>query len=328
LELTGASGRNLRQLDLRIPLGCLTVVVGPSGSGKSTLILDTMCPAIISDKSKESSMALPFRSLAGTDHIQGCVAIDQSPIQRSTRSCPATYTKAMQDIRSIFSESLDAKARRFGVGQFSFNSEMGRCSTCEGLGYTLVDMQFMADLRLPCLECDGKRFRPEVLEVRFRDQNIAEVLDLTIAKAHDFFRGYSSLQDKLKPILELGLGYLPLGQSLNELSAGESMRLKLAKHLKDRCSDSPQGDLIVMDEPTTGLHFSDVDRLILALDRLIDHGNSVLLIEHNEQMIRCADHIIELGPGPGPEGGQIIAQGTVRDVLQNENSVTARYLKI
>ena len=306
VELYGASGRNLQSVDLRVPLGCLTVMAGPSGAGKSTLVLDTLCPAINHAFGDNSTEALPFVGLKGTEQILGCVAIDQSPIQRSSRSCPATYAKAMDDIRKVFAETPDAKSRRFGAGHFSFNSEIGRCATCEGLGYTTVDMQFLADVQLPCTDCDGKRFRSEVLEVRYRDLNIAEVLDMSVAKAQLFFRGCGNVQNKLKPLLDLGLGYLPLGQSLGSISAGESMRLKLASYLESRTESNALGSLIVMDEPTTGLHFSDVERLIVCIDILIDGGNSVLVIEHNEQMIQCADHIIEMGPGPGVHGGRIV----------------------
>ncbi len=305
-ELQGASGRNLQSVDLRIPLGCLTVMTGPSGAGKSTLVLDTLCPAIRHAFGDDSTEALPFVGLKGADQILGCVAIDQSPIQRSSRSCPATYAKAMDDIRKVFAETPDAKSQRFGAGHFSFNSEIGRCATCEGLGFTTVDMQFLADVQLPCTDCDGKRFRSEVLDVRYRDLNIAEVLAMSVAKAHLFFRGCGNVQNKLKPLLDLGLGYLPLGQNLGSISAGESMRLKLASHLESRAEGNAIGSLIVMDEPTTGLHFSDVERLILCIDMLIDGGNSVLVIEHNEQLIQCADHLIEMGPGAGAHGGRIV----------------------
>jgi len=214
----------------------------------------------------------------------------------------------MDDVRQIFAETTDARSRGFGIGHFTFNSELGRCPTCEGLGFVTIDMQFLADVQLPCADCDGKRFRSEVLEVRYRDLSIAEVLEMSVAKAHPFFRGCGKVQDRLKPLISLGLGYLPLGQSLATLSAGESMRLKLASHFDSKKSpDASKGKLIVMDEPTTGLHFSDVDRLIQCIDILIDAGNSVLIIEHNEQLIGSADHLIEMGPGAGPQGGRILS---------------------
>jgi len=305
-------------------------MMGPSGSGKSTLILDTLCPAIDRAKEQAVSSGLPFTSFFGMEQITGCLAIDQSPIQRSMRSSPVTYSKALDWIRQVFAETPDAKIRQFGAGHFSFNSDLGRCPTCEGLGFTTIDMQFMADVQMPCQDCDGKRFRSEVLEVRYRDLSISEVLDMSVDRAHAFFRGSAKVQDRLKPLIEIGLGYLPLGQSLATLSAGESMRLKLASQLElsDRGAEAgnSRGKLIVLDEPTTGLHFTDVERLLRCIDVMIDHGNSVLVIEHNHQMISSADHLIELGPGAGPNGGSIIAEGTVESVRSNPHSVTGPFI--
>jgi len=330
----GASGRNLKVDELRIPTNCLTVVMGPSGSGKSSLILDTLCPAIERAFDSQADSGLPFESLFGMEFLTGCLAIDQSPIQRSMRSSPVTYSKAMDDIRQVFADTPDAKARGFGAGHFSFNSNLGRCATCEGLGYTTIDMQFMADVQLPCQDCDGKRFRADVLEVRYRDMTIAEVLEMSIDRALSFFRGSVKVQERLKPLIEIGLGYLPLGQSLATLSAGESMRLKLASHLdlRSRKSESnpksnvKPGKLIVLDEPTTGLHFSDVQRLLICIDAIIDSGNSVVVIEHNSQMICAADYLIEVGPEAGPHGGKIIAEGTFESIRANPLSITAPYL--
>lgn len=332
IELRGACGRNLKQIDISIPLGCLNVVIGPSGAGKSTLILDTLCPAISKYLGQDAPLPLPFDALLGVEKVQGCVAIDQSPIPRSARSCPATISKAMDDIRTVFAGTTDAKARSLNASHFSFNSDLGRCPTCEGLGYTTVEMQFMADIQLPCTDCDGRRFRNEVLEVRYRDLNISEVLQLGVEKAHSFFRGCDGVQKKLKPLIDLGLGYLPLGQNLTALSAGESMRLKLASHLDEnfrtskRSSQNSNRNLIVLDEPTAGLHFSDIDRLIQSLNILVDQGHTVLIIEHNQQIIRAADYILELGPGAGPVGGRVIAEGPLEAIRANTNSVTAKYL--
>ena len=330
IGMRGASGRNLQVEELRIPLKCMTVMIGPSGSGKSTLILDTFCPAIDRVFDDEADAGLSFASLFGMEHIEGCLAIDQSPIQRSMRSSPVTYSKAMDVIRQVFSETLDAKMRRFGAGHFSFNSDIGRCPTCEGLGFTTIDMQFMADVQLPCQDCDGKRFRPEVLEVRFRDLNISEVLEMSVERANSLFRGNAKVQARLKPLIEIGLGYLPLGRSLSTLSAGESMRLKLASQLdlshRRAGVDVSRGKLIVLDEPTTGLHFSDVEKLLQCINALIDCGNSVLVIEHNQQIICSADHLIELGPGAGELGGKIIATGDVQSIRTNRSSVTGRYI--
>ena len=330
IGMRGASGRNLQVEELRIPLKCMTVMIGPSGSGKSSLILDTLCPAIDRVFEDEAGIGLSFTSLFGMEHIEGCLAIDQSPIQRSMRSSPVTYSKAMDEIRQVFSETPDAKTRRFGAGHFSFNSDIGRCPTCEGLGFTTIDMQFMADVQLPCQDCDGKRFRPEVLEVRFRDLSISEVLEMSVERANSFFRGNAKVQERLKPLMEIGLGYLPLGRSLSTLSAGESMRLKLASQLdlshRRSGAEVARGKLIVLDEPTTGLHFSDVEKLLQCIDALIDFGNSVLVIEHNQQIIGSADHLIELGPGAGQMGGKIIATGDVQSIRTNRSSVTGRYV--
>jgi len=318
--LRGASGRNLQQIDFRFPLRCFVSVVGVSGSGKSSLVLDTLVPAILKESGQDPEPGLPYRSLEyqGSEGSKGSrstsskrpepiervIAIDQTPIAKSIRSCPATFLKILDEIRSIFGSTPAAKAHGLSDGHFSFNSGLGRCPLCEGLGFTLVDMQFMADVRLQCTECRGQRFRPEVLANTYRERNISQVLEMSADDAADFFRGEKKLQRKLKPLRDIGLGYLPLGQSLSTLSAGESMRLKLASYL-----DDPKGSLIVMDEPTTGLHFQDVERLIQCIRLLIDQGNSVLAIEHNEMFIAASDHCIELGPGAGPAGGQITYQG-------------------
>ncbi len=330
LGIRGARGRNLQVDEIRIPLHCLTVVIGPSGSGKSSLILDSLCPAIQRSFDDQAELGLPFESLFGVERISGCLAIDQSPIPRSIRSSPVTYSKALDDIRQAYAETPDAKSRGFLPSHFSFNSEDGRCPTCEGIGFTTVDMQFMADVQLTCADCDGKRFRPEVLAVRFRDMSIAEVLEMSVDRAHAFFRGSSKVQEKLKPLIEIGLGYLPLGQSLSTLSAGESMRLKLASQLnlgpKRIEQGSTKGKLIVLDEPTAGLHFSDVQKLLMCIDAIIDSGNSVLVIEHNQQIICSADHLIEIGPGAGTLGGRIIAEGNVDSIRRNPASITGPFL--
>lgn len=223
----------------------------------------------------------------------------------------------MDDIRQVFASTPDAKSRNMGISHFSFNSETGRCPTCEGLGYTTVDMQFLADVQMLCTDCNGRRFQTDVLEVRYRDVNIFDVLQMSVAKAHAFFRGAGNVQSRLQPLVDLGLGYLPLGQSLASLSAGESMRLKLAGHLEADLKSTGKGNMFVMDEPTTGLHFSDVDRLIQCIHQLIDSGNTVVVIEHNQQLIESADYLIELGPGAGDQGGQIIATGDTQSMQTN-----------
>lgn len=304
ITLHGATGRNLKNIDLRIPLRCFVSVTGVSGSGKSSLVLDTLVPAILNQTEQDSEIGLPFQSIQGTESIKQVIAIDQTPIAKSIRSCPATFLKILDEIRRIFGSTPTAKINGLSDGHFSFNSGLGRCGVCEGLGFTLVDMQFMADVQLQCTECRGQRFRPEVLEVTYRDRNISQVLEMSGDTAAEFFRGEKKLIQKLQPLREIGLGYLPLGQSLSTLSAGESMRLKLASYLDDQTPS-----LIVMDEPTTGLHFHDVDRLVQCISLLIEKGSSVLAIEHNEMFNAAADYTIELGPGAGPEGGTIVFEG-------------------
>lgn len=323
LELQGATGRNLQKVDLTIPLSCLCVVVGVSGSGKSSLILETLVPAIESESKGVPTQGLPYTRILGVEHIRGCQAIDQTPIAKSIRSTPATTTKVMDEIRSVFGALADSKQAKLTDSHFSFNSSVGRCPVCEGLGFTVVEMQFMADVQLLCTECQGRRFKPNVLAVRYRDLNIAEVLQLSIEEAQSFFRGQPRLQSKLAPLIDIGLGYLPLGQSISSLSAGESMRLKLASHL---VGDAKQ--LIVMDEPTTGLHFADIERLIDCVQTLIERGNSVVIIEHNEQLIRRADYIFELGPEAGEQGGRIIAHGPRDAFLRRSDTPTSRHLQI
>lgn len=307
LELHGACGRNLKNIDLRLPVGCMTAVRGPSGAGKSSLILDTLVPALKAFEMGESSDGLAFHRLKGVAAISGCRAIDQSPIPRSTRSTPATYCKAMDAIRDVFAATLDARSLQMTASHFSFNSEAGRCPACEGLGYTVVEMQFMADISLTCPDCQGQRYRPEVLAIRVRNLSIYEILQLSIDEAIDFFRGESDVQIRLGLLREIGLGYLPLGQSLATLSAGESTRLKLASVLAESKTNK-RGELIVLDEPTTGLHFLDVDRLIDCLGVLLDRGNTIVVIEHNEQLLEAADYLVELGPGAGPYGGSLVSQ--------------------
>ncbi|MCU0711734.1 MAG: excinuclease ABC subunit UvrA [Pirellula sp.] len=308
IELKGASGRNLKNVCLKIPLGSLTVVTGPSGSGKSSLLLETLVPAIQSKRGDKDATPLPFGSLHGDDRVSDCIAIDQSPIPRSTRSTPATYCKAFDGIRTAFANTPQAKSMRLTPSHFSFNSEQGRCATCEGLGFTTVEMQFVADISLPCPDCRGTRFKPEVLEITYRDRNIHDVLQLSIDEAFEFFRGEDLIRDRLTLLREIGLGYLPLGQSLGSLSAGESMRLKLAS-LLGKSSGDQKRELIVMDEPTTGLHFADIEKLIQCMESLMERGQTIVVIEHNQQLIEAADYEVALGPGAGPHGGEIVSSG-------------------
>lgn len=321
VRLEGAKGRNLKGQAVEIPVHGLTVVVGVSGSGKSSLVMDTLVPALMKRLGEETDEGLPYDRLTLGREIEGCVAIDQSPIAKSIRSTPATFTKAMDEIRAVFGSLPEARGRGMTESHFSFNSAAGRCSECEGLGFTVVDMQFMADIRMECTHCRGARYRPEILQVRYRDRSIAQVLEMSVAAAQAFFRGEGKVQQRLQSLIDIGLGYLPLGQSLSALSAGEGMRLKLASHLQDR-----RNHMIVMDEPTTGLHFADVDRLLGCLNVLIDRGNTVLLVEHNEQVIRAADYVIELGPGAGPDGGNLLFAGARDRFFAAADTPTTRAL--
>ncbi len=324
LTIRGCTGNNLKEIDVTIPLGVLCVVCGVSGSGKSSLIQDTLFPAIHNRIHRKSASSLPFKSIEGLETIQDCILIDQSPVSRSPRSNPVTFVKAFDDIRKVFAETIDAKAGNFGPSHFSFNSDLGRCQTCEGDGVIQIDMQFLADVTMTCSACDGNRYRPEVLAVKHRDRNIAEVLRLTVAEAIEFFRGFTSVQSKLKVLVDVGLDYLQLGQSALTLSAGEAQRLKLASYLAT--AKRPR-TLFIFDEPTTGLHPEDIGVLLKCFHRLIEGGHSLIVVEHNLHVIAAADHLIDLGPGAADQGGQVVASGTPESVAQDANSVTGRYLR-
>ncbi len=324
LIIRGCAGNNLKDIDVTIPLGVLCVVCGVSGSGKSSLIQDTLFTAIHNRIHRKSASCLPFKSIEGIEKIQDCILIDQSPVSRSPRSNPVTFVKAFDDIRKVFAETVDAKAGNFGPSHFSFNSDLGRCQTCEGDGVIQIDMQFLADVTMTCSACDGNRYRPEVLAVKHRDRNIAEVLRLTVAEAIEFFRGFPSVQSKLKVLVDVGLDYLQLGQSALTLSAGEAQRLKLASYLAT--AKRPR-TLFIFDEPTTGLHPEDIGVLLKCFQRLIDSGHSLLVVEHNLHVIAAADHLIDLGPGAADQGGRVVASGTPERVAQNPNSFTGRYLR-
>ncbi|MFO0012032.1 MAG: excinuclease ABC subunit UvrA [Planctomycetota bacterium] len=321
VRVEGASGRNLNIESLEFPARCLTAVVGVSGSGKSSLVMETVVPAVLKALGQTTSDGLPCRRVELLHSIEGCVAIDQSPIAKSIRSTPATFTKAMDEIRTVFGTSPDARGRGMNESHFSFNSPAGRCPECEGLGFTVVDMQFMADIRMECTHCKGTRYRPEILQIRYRERSIAQVLEMSVSAAQAFFRGQNKVQQRLQSLLDIGLGYLPLGQSLSALSAGESMRLKLAAHLQDK-----RDHLIIMDEPTTGLHFADVQRLLECIGVLIERGNTLILVEHNEQIVRSADWIIELGPGPGPDGGRVLYSGPRDAFFQSAVTPTSKVM--
>jgi len=322
LTLAGASGHNLRSVDVAFPLGVLCVVTGVSGSGKTTLVEDTLFPALAKVLRGESLPSSPFRGVSGFEGLSDVVLIDQSPIGRTSRSNPVTYLKAFDEIRKAFAATHEAKTRDFGAGKFSFNVEGGRCGVCEGAGDLTVDMQFLADVRMRCPECRGTRYRPEVLEVKFREKSIAEVLDLTVREAFGFFRNQPKVQARLRPLSDVGLDYLRLGQPATTLSGGEAQRLKLAGFLASspaamtRAARGPK-TLFLLDEPTTGLHPRDVAKLLETLTRLLDLGHSLILVEHAPAILRAADWIIDLGPEAGDLGGQVVAEGTPEAVARS-----------
>ncbi|BBO32157.1 excinuclease ABC subunit A [Lacipirellula parvula] len=323
LKLVGARGNNLQNVTAEFPLGLLCVVTGVSGAGKSTLVQQTLFPAVAQKLRMESDRPADFDDLIGAGQVEDALRVDQSPIGRTPRSNPVTYVKAFDPIRTLFAETTEAKARSFKAGHFSFNAEEGRCEACQGDGYKQIDMRFMADVYIKCPECHGARYRREVLEVKYRGLSIADVLNLSVREAFNFFRGHKKVLARLKCLIDVGLDYLRLGQPANTLSGGESQRLKLANYV----SAARKGrTLFVLDEPTTGLHFSDVMQLIECFESLVAMGHSLIVVEHNLQMMRAADYIIDLGPGPAEMGGQIVAVGTPEEVARNPASVTGQYL--
>jgi len=320
VTIRGASGRNLKSIDVTIPLRKLVVVTGVSGSGKSTLVMDTLAVALEKHFGRSGGNALPFESIDGLEQLKNVLVIDQEPISLSLRSNPATYSRVFDDIRKVFAATPEAKARNMPAGHFSFNNEAGRCHRCEGDGFLAIDMQFLADIQTVCPECHGSRYTLDVLQVKYRDRSIADCLAMSVIEAKEFFRGQPKLQSRLDPMIDLGLGYLRLGQSAPTMSAGETQRLKLATYLTDSAT---QSTLFILDEPTTGLHFHDVDKLLQSLRKLIAGGHSVLMIEHNEQVIRAADYGIDLGPGPSELGGQVVSFGTISELIQSQKSIFA-----
>ncbi len=324
LRLTGARGNNLDHLTVEFPLGCLCLVTGVSGAGKSTLVQKTLYGAVCKRKGKTVQRPLAFDDVFGDSQFDEIVLIDQSPVGRSPRSNPVTYVKAFDEIRKAFAETVDAKTRNFKAGHFSFNVDGGRCNKCHGDGSLSIDMQFMADIYIKCDQCRGTRYRDEVLKVRYRGKNIHDVLSMTVRQAFSFFRGQPKVQGKLKALIDVGLDYIRLGQPATTLSSGEAQRLKLALYLN---SSRKRRTLFLLNEPTSGLHMRDVVRLVDCFDALISVGHSFIVIEHNLQLIKHADWIIDLGPGAADRGGQIVVQGTPEQVVECEHSVTGRYLK-
>lgn len=326
IHLRGACGNNLQNIDVDFPLGCLCVVSGLSGSGKSTLVEKTLYPALARRiKQDTNAKPLPFSELLGSGQVDDVILVDQSPIGRSPRSNPVTYLKAFDEIRSLFAETKEAKKRNYTTGHFSFNSEEGRCPLCNGDGYIAIDMQFLADVYMKCSQCHGTRYRKEILDITYRNRNIAEVLEMTVAEAFLFFRGSRGIQNKLKYLKEVGLDYIRLGQPANTLSGGEAQRLKLASYMN---AARKERSLFILDEPTTGLHFADVVQLQDCFNALVSIGHSLIVVEHNIQMMKAADYIIDLGPGAADLGGRVVATGTPEEIARNPESVTAKYLRV
>ncbi len=323
IRLVGARGHNLQNLKVDFPLGVLCLVTGVSGAGKSTLVQETLYGALCQRKKKDCDPPLAYDDVIGDGQIDDVVLVDQSPVGRSPRSNPVTYIKAFDEIRKVFAETVDAKLHNYGPGHFSFNVAGGRCEACQGEGHIQVEMQFLADVFMKCLTCNGTRYRREILAVMYRGRNIADVLDMTVREAFSFFRGQAKVQGKLKQLIDVGLDYLRLGQPANTLSAGESQRLKLAAHLSEATRSRT---LFLLDEPTTGLHFADIVQLLDCFDALLAIGHSLIVVEHNLQLMKAADYIIDLGPGAAEEGGRIVVQGTPEEVASHPASSTARYL--
>ena len=324
LVIRGASENNLKDIDVEIPLGVLTCVTGVSGSGKSSLINEVLYKTLASVKNRAHVRPGRCRGIEGLEHVDKVINIDQSPIGRTPRSNPATYTGVFNDIRELFASTQDAKLHGYGPGRFSFNVKGGRCEACSGDGLIKIEMHFLPDVYVPCEVCKGKRYNRETLEVRYKGKNIAEVLEMTVEEALGFFENIPKIRDKLQTLLDVGLGYIRLGQSSTTLSGGEAQRVKLATELSKRATGAT---VYVLDEPTTGLHTADVQRLIDILNRLADAGNTVVVIEHNLDVIKVADHIIDLGPEGGDGGGTVVYAGTPEGCARCAESATGEYLR-
>ena len=324
LKMTGATENNLQNVTLEVPLGTLTVVTGVSGSGKSSLVTDTLAPALANRLNHAHRRTGAYRKITGLDKLDKVINIDQSPIGRTPRSNPATYIGLWDDIRALFASTQEAKARGYSPGRFSFNVSGGRCEACKGDGQIKIEMHFLPDVYVPCEVCGGHRYNRETLQVTYRGKNIAQVLDMTVEEALAFFENIPGIKRKLQTLHDVGLGYIRLGQPATTLSGGEAQRVKLASELQKRQTGKT---FYILDEPTTGLHFEDVRQLLIVLQRLVDAGNTVLVIEHNLDVVKCADHIVDLGPDGGERGGTIVAQGTPEEVAQVPDSHTGAFIK-
>jgi len=322
--IRGARANNLKNIDVKIPIGALTAVTGVSGSGKSTLVNDILYRALAKNIYRAAAEPGPHDGIDGTDLIDKVIEIDQSPIGRTPRSNPATYTGMFTYLRELFAMMPEAKARGFRAGRFSFNVKGGRCEACQGDGLIAIEMHFLPDVYVTCEQCKGRRYNRETLDVRYRGRSIAEMLDLTVDQALPLLENFPPIANKLRTLEDVGLGYIKLGQSATTLSGGEAQRVKLARELSRRGTGRT---LYILDEPTTGLHFEDTRRLLDVLSKLVEQGNTVVVIEHNLDVIRCADYLIDLGPEGGQGGGRIVAEGTPEQVAASQASATGEFLR-
>lgn len=324
LVIRGAAENNLKDIDVTIPLGTFTCVTGVSGSGKSSLVNEILFKRLGADLNRMKCRPGRHRAIEGEEYLDKVICIDQSPIGRTPRSNPATYTGVFNDIRDLFASTAEAKARGYGSGRFSFNVRGGRCEACSGDGLLKIEMHFLPDIYVPCEVCKGKRYNRETLEVRYKGKNIHEVLEMTAEEGKEFFKALPKIAPKMDTLCDVGLGYIKIGQASTTLSGGEAQRVKLATELSKRSTGST---IYILDEPTTGLHTDDVGKLLEVLQRLVDVGNTVVVIEHNLDVIKCADHLIDLGPEGGDGGGRIVCTGTPEEVAACEASYTGRYLR-
>jgi excinuclease ABC subunit A len=320
----GAKANNLKSIDVDIPLGLFVVVTGVSGSGKSTLIVATLFRALAQKYYHTKYPPGEYKEITGLAHIDKVVNIDQSPIGRTPRSNPATYTSAWTPIRELFAQLPESRVRGYRPGRFSFNVPGGRCEQCEGDGFLRIEMHFLPDVYMTCDACHGKRFNRETLDIRYKGKNISDILNMSVTEALEFFQNIPQIKRKLQLLYDVGLGYIKLGQSATTLSGGEAQRIKLSKELSKIATGKT---LYMLDEPTTGLHFEDVKLLLDVLNRLVEKGNTVIVIEHNLEVIKCADWIIDLGPEGGEEGGRVVCAGTPEDIIRTKKSYTGQFLK-
>jgi len=324
IVLEGACEHNLKNIDIRIPIGVFTAVTGVSGSGKSTMIIETLYAALTRKLNRQRGNAVKIRKIVDLGGAERTILINQQPIGRTPRSNPSTYTGVFSHIRDLFSGLPEARIRGYKPGRFSFNVKGGRCESCEGNGLIRIEMHFLPDVYVTCDVCGGKRFNRDTLEIRYKDRSIADVLDMTVHQGIAFFENVPVIRSRLLFLADVGLGYIRLGQSATTLSGGEAQRIKLSRELGKRTNSNT---LYILDEPTIGLHFADIQKLLEVLMRLVDMGNTVVVIEHNLDVIKSADHIIDLGPEGGPAGGRIVASGTPEEVAGREESLTGRFLR-